>query len=408
MKSSSWQRLAALLVIGAIGCFTHTARAEGKIAALGVRSLDFEDELERRLSTTLRASAGTLAGYSVSDRELSLEQMSVAYGCDEPDARCMGEIAKALSVTHLVYGTVGEGGGNYELTLFAFAANTGRSESTVARGVTAAQLAGGQAKETIAGLLRRLFGVEPELAKPAKPALGKLRVTGGRPGTAVLVDGLDRGLLDEQGALRIELPAGKHTVQLEGAQKADERVAAIEAGAETGLAFSPVRAVTLEQGLPQVRLDDEPPPDDGSGPSLKRVLGWTSIGLGVAFAVATVYTWVTIEKINDDSDYLTYRAKFPRSNLEGGVRNVCTRAKRGELAVREPEQASLEASARDLCDQASTLETLQYVFIAGTVVGGGLGTYLLLSSRNEPGRASVRLSPRLGAQTAGLAATVSF
>jgi hypothetical protein len=405
MKSSSWQWLAALLAIGVMCCITRTAQADGKIASMGIRSLDGEDELERRLSTTLRSSAGTLAGYQVSDRELSLDQMSVAYGCDEPDARCLTEIAKALSVTHLVYGTVITAGAGYDLTLNAFAIGSGRVETTVARGTSAGQLSSAQAKETLSGLLRRLFGIDPE---PAAPALGRLHLTGGKAGAGVLIDGSARGVLDDAGTLRLELPAGKHAVRLDGARQSDERLALIEAGAETQLALASTPALATSPGLPRVRLDDEVPPSEHHGPSLKRVLGWTSVGLGVAFAIATVYTWVTIEKINDDSDYLAYRNAYPRANLEGGVSNVCSRAKQGELAMRDPTQATLEASARDLCDQASTLETLQYVFIAGTVVGSGVGTYLLLSSRHEPKRASVRLSPRLGAQTAGLAATVSF
>jgi hypothetical protein len=89
------------------------------------------------------------------------------------------------------------------------------------------------------------------------------------------------------------------------------------------------------------------------------------------------------------------------------VRNVCSRARAGELAATKPEQTALEKSAVDLCDEASTLETLQYVFIGGTVLGAGVGTYLLLSGDREP-RATVRLSPRFDAQSASLAATVSF
>lgn len=409
MKSRPWHSLFVWLAVCAaleIATSTGVALADGKIAAMGVRSLDGEDELERKLSTALRAGAGNLPGYTVSDREQSLEQMSLAYGCEEPDSRCLGEIARALSVDHLVYGTVISAPAGHELTLYAFAASPARLESTVLRGATPAQLSGFAAKDTISALLKRLFGPAeaPAPIKP-KPTTGKLRVTG-PAGAGVILDGKAVGALDASGSLRLDLEPGQHAVRLAGpgASSLDDQLALIEAGVEDTVSLTvPVASASSIQQLD----DTEPPPPDKPKRSLRKILGWTSIGIGAAFAIATVYSWVRIEKINDDPDYLAYRASYPRANLPNGVSNVCSRARAGELGAMNPEQRALEQSAVDLCDEANTLETLQYVFIGGTVVGAGVGTYLLLSGNREP-RATVRLSPRFDAQSASLAATVSF
>jgi hypothetical protein len=414
MKSRPWHSLFVWLAASAalaIATPTGVARADGKIAAMGVRSLDGEDELERKLSSALRTGAASIAGYTVSDREQSLEQMSLAYGCEEPDSRCLGEIARALSVDHLVYGTVIGSASAHELTLYLFSASPAHLESTALRGATAAQLSGAAAKDTMAALLRRLFGQADEPSAPVgkpigKPSGGKLHVTG-PAGASVIVDGRAAGVLDSSGSLRTELEPGKHTARLagNGSSSLDDQLVLIEAGVEDTIALTvPVPA----PNAPDLRVDDsESPPVDKPRRSLRKILGWTSIGIGAAFAIATIYSWVRIEKINDDPDYLAYRAAYPRANLENGVRNVCSRARAGELAASMPQQADLEKSAADLCDEARTLETLQYVFIGGTVLGAGVGTFLLLTANREP-RATVRLSPRFGAQSASMAATVSF
>lgn len=410
MKSRPWHSLFVWLAVCAaleIATPTAVALADGKIAAMGVRSLDGEDELERKLSTALRTAAGNLPGYTVSDREQSLEQMSLAYGCEEPDSRCLGEIARALTVDHLVYGTVIGSSAGHELTLYSYSASPSRLESTVLRGATPAQLAGPAAKDTMSSLLRRLFGQEEAPAAPvkAKPTTGKLRVTG-PVGAGVILDGKAAGAIDASGSARFDLEPGQHAVRLAGpgSSSLDDQLALIEAGVEDTVSLiPPVAATSSVQQLD----DSEPPPPEKPKRSLRKILGWTSIGIGAAFAIATVYSWVRIEKINDDDDYLAYRASYPRANLPNGVKNVCSRARAGELAMLKPEQADLEKSAADLCDEANTLETLQYVFIGGTVLGAGVGTYLLLSANREP-RATVRLSPRFDAQSASLAATVSF
>jgi hypothetical protein len=77
-----------------------------------------------------------------------------------------------------------------------------------------------------------------------------------------------------------------------------------------------------------------------------------------------------------------------------------------------PDYASLvqlEGAARDLCSEADSLETMQYVFLSVALVAGGVGTYLLLTDREPDNkRARVTLRPRVGFGRAQLDASVRF
>ena len=411
MTSRVWRShpvFLALVAMISISSVRQAAHAADNVAALGVRSLDGEDELERRLAGALLASAKSMNEFAVSDRDVSLEQLLLAQGCDEPDAPCLAEIARSLTVDKLLYGTVTSADGAYELTLSLFDASSRRSTSAVAKAIPADQLTTTTALDTVYKLLRRLLG------KEAPPSSGTLRVTG-QPGQGVLVDGVVRGALNDRGALTLELSPGKHTVRPAGSEysELDDRLALIVAGAEdhVQLTASAVAAPSQPPNLNVIPSDESAPPAPPAH-RLRRTLGWASVGLGAAFAIATVYSWVRIEHINHDGSYREYRGAFPKAGTPGGVSDVCGPASRGELVQRDgPTQAGLERKAKELCDEANTLEALQYVFLSGALIGAGAGTYLLLTSRNkaqDKARASMRFSPRFGAQSAGLAATLTF
>ena len=83
---------------------------------------------------------------------------------------------------------------------------------------------------------------------------------------------------------------------------------------------------------------------------------------------------------------------------------MCAEAKAGTM---EPWQhPALENSARSLCDEADTLEVLQYVFLGSAIAFGGLGTYLLVTDPKRHQSVSLRPSFRHG--QAMLRASVQF
>jgi hypothetical protein len=131
------------------------------------------------------------------------------------------------------------------------------------------------------------------------------------------------------------------------------------------------------------------------------------VGLGAALAAATIYSWVRIKQINDSDDYLAYRGQFRPAGAPDGISDACAAAADGKLTRRDPSKADLERSARSLCDEADVLQKLQYAFLGGAVVGAGVGTYLLVTSRDHT-PASVSIAPRFGTGTALVEASFRF
>jgi hypothetical protein len=406
MTPCAWHSLKIVVAVAAMGFYTTLAQASTGVATLGVRSQDGEDELERRLSAALRTSAKSVQGFEVGDRELALEQMSLAHGCDEPDAKCLGEIARTLTVEKLLFGSVVNASAGYELTLNAFDAASGKLETMNAHNISAELLAPATAVETVTKVLQRLLSG----GAPAPAATGTLVVEGGDPNAEVIVDGDTRARLDETGRLSVELPPGNHSVRPAGTEPGDlaERLALIEAGAVHTVSLSSASALAEVPPSLGAEVEQAAPAQPRN---LRRMLGWGAVGVGAAFAIATIYSWVRIERINKDDDYTAYRGLYPK----GGESDVCAQAARG---AQQAVNAGLERKADELCNEASTLETLQYVFLAGAVVGGGVGTYLLLTARDKPNSSgsralrpaptSLSLHPRVGAQSAGFAATLTF
>ncbi|MET0341689.1 MAG: hypothetical protein ABW252_11860 [Polyangiales bacterium] len=393
-----WLPLTIALFV-AIGGSAKVAHAARPATALGVRSLDGEDDLERRISHALRTSAAQLGELTVGDRVVSLEQMILSHGCDDADAACLAQIAQTLSVELLLYGEVVATRGAHQLTLHAYDAKTGRVGNAEARDLTAPLLAPGAIDQVLVKLLRQLLGITVST---------KLRIESNRPGATVSVDGAPRGTLDERGTLVLDVPVGQRAVRVtepvpEGRPAlAEERLLTLSAGTDERLVLPLPEPPAV---APPVATTEPEAPPPRKKRSWRRIVGWSSVGVGAAFAVATIYSWVRLGKINDDADYTAYREKFPRGS--SGADDVCRAAKRGTLAMRDPSSAALERTARDLCNEGDKLEALQYVFLGGTLLGAGAGTYLLLTApKHDEPRAT--LQPRFGRGIATLEATLRF
>ncbi|MFT3926218.1 MAG: hypothetical protein QM778_26975 [Myxococcales bacterium] len=370
--------------------------ADSSVVVLGVRSLDGDDDEARDVSNALRQAAKKIQGFQVSDRDVSLAQMSLAHGCDEPDARCMADIASTLKVDRLIYGTTARSGGEVQIALFSFDAVSGQVESSIEQKVPAERMEGPNLGPSAQALMERLAG---------KRALGSLRIVGDSPGAEVAIDGDPVGELNPRGELLLsEIAAGKHSVTVH--DPVEDRVRDVpvmvgeNATATLRVVLKPADAPLVEE--PASAFAGMEAPEDLQPSKLRRVLGWTSIGLALGLTGATIYSWVRIGNINDDPYLKEYRAAFPPN-----VQDVCVAAEAGTLAHKHPSQAGLESKANSLCNEADTLEVLQYVFLGSAIVFGGVGTYLLVTDPlRKQQRVSFRPSYRHG--QAMLNATVQF
>lgn len=400
-----WLRLAFSLFIG-LPLLPAPAAAESSVVVLGLRSLDGEDDQARAITAALRDAARKSGMFRVSDRDVSLAQMSLAHGCDEPDARCMADIASTLRVDRLIYGTTVRSGADLSVTLLSFDAVTGKVDGSIEQKLPNSKLAPATLPTTAAQLMDRLTG---------RTAPGSLRVIGDSPGAEVLVDGEPAGTLDARGELLVSpVPAGKHTVSVRDPRTDRSKDTPLVVG-ENAMATLRVllkpRVAEPEQayddeGYYATKKADEPARERMS---TRRILGITSVALAAGFAGATVYGWARLGKISHDKDLEAYRAEFPGPGQPGGTSDVCREARAGVLVNTRnmPDKAGLEANVRSLCEEADTLEVLQYVFLSGALAFGGLGTYLLLTAPKTPKR-HVSFQPSFHHGRAMLRAAVQF
>jgi hypothetical protein len=392
MKSWFWLCVVGLLT----STFAGSAKAATSVAVLGVRAIDGDTELEWRLSQALREAVGSFEDFAVGDRDASLEQMMLAHGCDDPNATCLGDIARTLGVERMFWGTVSAAERGYELTLSQFDTRKSSVETATLRQLGAEQIgSSGAAKATTSKLVQRLTG---------RITSGYVIVTS-VPMGEVHVDGIRRGALDEAGMFTLELPTGDHTVRVtpRGDHPLEERSVRIKPGESTRLSVE--GSAEPAAVVPTAEIPVETPRRDRR--FVRRVLGWVAVGVGAALAGATVYSWVRLRQIADDEDYKTYRASFPPRGSDNGVGNVCREADRGTLAAMDPAQAKLERSAKSLCQEADALEVAQYVLLGGALVAAGTGTYLLLTSRPRPA-GELSLQPRFDGTSARLELSTAF
>jgi len=89
--------------------FASGARAESapyRVAVLELGIDDVDDALARNLTESMRKQLKTHSQYEVSDRRVSLEQLSLAQNCDTDEATCLERIAQGLDVDGFVFGTL--------------------------------------------------------------------------------------------------------------------------------------------------------------------------------------------------------------------------------------------------------------------------------------------------------------
>lgn len=184
---------------------------DGEVFVLGIRSVEGDDELSRNLTGAIRQEARGVDDWTVSPAEISLAQMSVAHGCDEPDAQCMAEIAEELQASRIVYGTVRRTGAgeqyDYALTLYNFNAQSGQIEDSLTDTIPSVQA-------DIDNLRPRAERYIAQFAGQAR--FGSVRIQTRTPGATVFIDDENAGTTDEAGALVVtDVTEGDRDVRIE-------------------------------------------------------------------------------------------------------------------------------------------------------------------------------------------------
>ena len=388
--------LVTLLVLGS--ALAPAVASAQTVIVLGIRSVEGDDEFARNLTGALRHSASQVQGWNVSEREVTLTQMALAHGCDEPDPTCLEQMAQTLTAERILYGDVRwtSAGQTYDFSvnLHLFNAQTNQIENTVT--------------DTIPGVRRDI----DDLREPARryvaalsgaPRAGTLRVTVNVPGAEVFVDGESVGTADADGRLVVaDVQAGSRSVRVvaPGHQSFASTVS-VEAYGEASF------EAELQAG--------------GGGPSTpfptELVVGVGLLVVAAALAGGMIGSWLQISDMQSDPDYQALRADagvYLASN-PNAPHDVCaliatTSSHRGAVVggADAPTQNRLDAVCRD----APTWEALQFVFGIGAAAAAGVGAYFLVSalsgSSAPPSEQAIQLVPSFGPDHAYLGVAGQF
>jgi TolB-like protein len=406
MQMTSWWRpVAQLLVVLGLLAVPTLALAQTSVIVLGVRSAEGDDEFARNLTGALRRAAEQVPGLQIVDRDVSLAQIMIVMGCDDPDAACMQQVATQLGVQRVVYGTTRRTTAttnyNYAIALFSFSAATNEIDQQLTATVTRARSDIDDLRAPARDWMSVLAGL---------PQVGSVTVTSNVEGAQVLVDGAELGVVAGGTFVAGDLTAGGHLVevQAEGHTGFRQRVTVVIG-----------ETVPLEANLPEGDgiIGPDAPPGGETGSSFNLGL-WAGVGsavLGAVFVGLTAYAWAELDSVNSDPSWLAYRDAAAAPGQPGGVEDICVPAGQGVHYDGTP--AGTPAIVKSLCGTADTMEVLQYVFLTLGVVGLGAGAFLIATSGGgdddasgdvAPTAGTVSLRPVFGTNHGGFEARLTF
>jgi hypothetical protein len=384
-----------------------SARANNA-TVLGVRSVEGDDAYANALSSALRSEASKVAGWKVSEKAVSLTQMGLAYGCDEPDIKCLSDIAAGIDTDILIYGTIRRTGVgehyNFSVILSLFIRSSSAIENTVVEPAVTPELDADALSSVSVRLLNKL------MATPSAKGLGSVLLRTNLMDSRVELDGQFVGNTSEGELLISDVAIGKH--KLEILQEGYERF---------------IREITVPEGgqvavqgtlLPNESKPDAPaqPSDAARSHTSLTWLGFTLLGVGAASVGGMILSWAIIKDVDEDEVFTEYRTRAGEINGTA-VNDVCTQAKNGISYAQEGDNADeIIRQVTDMCDRASLFETLQYVFLGTAVVSTALGTFVLIREAGRPekssdsGAAKVTLAlwPTFSANTGRIYAKLTF
>ena len=362
----------SLLAAAAIGGLPARAKADTSVIVLGLRSVEGDDEFARNLTGALRHAAAQVPGWSVSDREVSLSQMSLAHDCDEPDARCMGNIATALQVQRVVYGTVRRTSAreNYRLSiaLHIFNAENGQIEESVTDTVAHNRTDIDDLREPARAYISRLSG---------QPQTGSVVVRANVQGAEVRLDGAPAGSVAEGGVFTAtNVPVGRHRIEVIASGHTTFRsTVTITPGDQAEIEVQ----LVVGEAEPHVAPPMTPPVEPtSSGRGTIFWLGVGAVGIAVVLGIVSAWAWFKNNGIEDTDPWRRYKTAWPGDGATDS--DFCDR-----VLANDPPSASAMLTttqvddAHNLCNDSNDLVTVWLVTLIGAVAVG-IGGVALISA----------------------------
>ncbi|HEY8431320.1 MAG TPA: PEGA domain-containing protein [Sandaracinaceae bacterium] len=378
MHRSFFRSLLALALAGGALVLPAVATAQTRVVVLGIRSLEGDDEFARNLTGALRHAASQVNGWNVISNEVTLAQIALAHGCEEIDTACMAQVAQTLNVQRVVYGDVRRTSArapfDFSLNLHLFNAETGDIEHSVTDTIPGVRRDIDDLREPVRRYIAALSGA---------PRVGTLHVSVNVPGAEVFIDGRSVGHADEDGRLDVtDVQAGSREVRV---------VAPGHQSFRSTVSVEPYGEASFEAEL-QVGTNGE----GGGGMSPDIVLGAGLLVAAAGLAAGWIASWAHVRfGLSEDADFVQYRRDVglylqiqPPGPGMPRIEDACHYATSDNSTMRlltprgETEGiADLPRAnrARDVCNEASVFEVLEFAFGIGAAVAAGVGTYFLVS-----------------------------
>ncbi|RLB47571.1 MAG: hypothetical protein DRI90_26185 [Deltaproteobacteria bacterium] len=138
------------------------------------------------------------------------------------------------------------------------------------------------------------------------------------------------------------------------------------------------------------------------GPDWQLLGGIGGLIVGASFAVMGLYSFVRVNDIGDDGDFIAYQSRIPSD------RDACDAAHAGEQVstTGQPDPGHVA----DLCDEADTLQVMQGISLPATLLAGVVGAVLVGTSDTwcGTGDSALRIDPWLGPKGGGLGLSARF
>ncbi|MBN1655917.1 MAG: PEGA domain-containing protein [Deltaproteobacteria bacterium] len=390
---------------------SSTALASESTIILGLTTLDGDDAFANALTAELREQAAKIDAWQVSSREVSLSQISLAYGCEEYDDECLLNISKGLKANRVIFGVIRRTSNleqyDFRVTLNLFDADLGSIENSVTEVLPPAleddeQGLGSQALR----LLQKLAGIHE--------SKGTIVVNSNLQVAEVRLDDVPIGQLKD-GTLVIEnVTPGTHRIEVRKEGYASYQESAAVAEDQTTYITSSLNLEDEGQEEP-IEADELDTVAPGEEDSLDW-LGWTLIGASGLSVAGAIVSWVWIDSIDNDETFNEYREIVGKRNPN--ATDVCDEVNRYIYAESETsgtaEEKAKQQDVQVMCYRADVLEVLQYVFIGTAVITAGFGAYILISGDDsdaaeaKTGETSLAVTPSVGRESAFITATLTF
>lgn len=361
------------------------ARAQAaKPYRLGLLQLEsdavHEDTVAPQLMAELRTALPKRSDYELVDTHVSLTQLSLAEDCNVTELSCLAQIGEKLALDGFLFGKVTHDDGEVPMASFRrFDRAHGAIQSTAIISFGSERFSQERMQAEVYQLLNKLLGpgpkqalaVIPPEAAPAKPAVAAA-------------------------------PAPAPPPAAEPVAPAAVPAPAAEATEPTQVAAASAPSTT-EPIVPTVQLEQ------GTGISARRLAGYVLLGGAAASVGMSVLSFVQVDKAANNASFQDYRSLVGANNAT--AKDVCDEANAGKRYGQTPDNFKQVKSS---CSTGSTFEVLQYVFIGGALVTGGLATFLLFGGGDTKDKAQatglqhITLHPSIGRGGASLSARMRF